>query len=339
VSDFAATLRALVAGDALAGDAAYDAFAAMMDGAWSPARVGAFLAALAAKGETAHELACAARAMRERATHVEHAASRVVDTCGTGGDGAETINVSTAAALVVASCGVVVAKHGNRAASSACGSADVLEALGVDLEEAAELAAARLARDGFAFLFAQRYHPAARAVWPIRRELGIRTTFNLLGPLANPALATHQVIGVARVEHLALVAGAMAELGIAGAVVRGRDGTDEVSGEAPTDVVSVDASGSRAWVLDPGAFGVSASRASLRGGSVAGNAAALEAIVAGERSPRADVVALNAALVLVVAGAAGDLAEGLREARAATSDGRAHAMLARVREPISQECV
>jgi len=338
VSDYAAALRTLVAGEALPGDVAHAAFAAMMDGAWSPARVGAFLAALAAKGETAHELACAARAMRERATRVEHAVPRIVDTCGTGGDGAETINVSTAAALVVAGCGVVVAKHGNRAASSACGSADVLEHLGVDLEEYPERASARLARDGFAFLFAQRYHPAARAVGPIRRELGIRTAFNLLGPLANPALATHQVIGVARREHLALVAGAMAELGIAGAVVRGRDGTDEVSGDAPTDVISVDADGSRAWVLQPGSLGIAASHASLRGGSVAENAAALESIVGGERSPRADVVALNAALALVVAGAAGDLAEGLHAARAAMRDGRARAVLAQLRVPISQEC-
>jgi anthranilate phosphoribosyltransferase len=334
VSDYASLLRSLVVRRDLDADAMTYAIGAMMDEAWTPAQSGAFLAALATKGEAAAEVVGAARAMRERSLHVEHELEIVVDTCGTGGDGACTINVSTAAGFVLAGCGVHVAKHGNRAASSACGSADVLEAAGIAIEESAEFARARLERDRFAFLFAQRYHPAARAIGPVRRQLGIRTIFNILGPLANPARATHQVIGVSQPSHLELLGEALAALGaVAGAIVHARSGIDEVAGDAPTDVYEFGPGGVRRWTLDPAEFGVHAAPGALAGGTPHENATALAAILGGESSPRADVVALNAALLLVVAGRAGDLFEGLALARTSLRDGAARAVFDRLRNP------
>ena len=276
--------------------------------------------------------------MRARSLRVEHALDVVVDTCGTGGDGAHTINVSTAAGFVVAGCGVHVAKHGNRAASNACGSADVLEAAGIALEEAPDVARARLERERFVFLFAQYYHPAARAVAPARRELGVRTIFNLLGPLANPARATHQVIGVSHAAHLELLGAALADLGgVAGAIVHARSGIDEVAGDAPTDVHQFGPDGVRRWTLDPADYGVRAPAGALAGGTPRENAAALGAILGGERSPRADVVALNAALVLVIAGRARDVREGFALARGSLRDGAAHTVFDRLRSSTSVE--
>jgi anthranilate phosphoribosyltransferase len=274
--------------------------------------------------------------MRERSVRVEHGFPLVVDVVGTGGDGAHTINISTAAAFIVAGCGVKVAKHGNRAASSSCGSADVLEALGVPLDRGPDEAAHVLRDAGICFLFAQRHHPAMRAVGPIRRELGVRTIFNVLGPLTNPASANRQVIGVARPEHLELVASALHALGAqAGAVVHSDDGLDEVSGDAPTQVVQFDRGGMRTWTLDPARYGVRASLAEIRGGDAATNAAALLAILDGERSPRADLVLLNAALALVVASEAVDIEDGMARGRTAVETGRARAALDALREGTS----
>jgi anthranilate phosphoribosyltransferase len=331
--DYPALLRAVLAGEDLTADEAAQAVGAIMDETMSPVRAAALLAALAAKGETAAEVVGAARAMRERSVRVDHGLPLVLDIVGTGGDGAHTINISTAAALVVAGCGIAVGKHGNRAASSSCGSADVLEALGVQLERDPDVSA-RLLRDAcITFLFAQRHHPAFRAVGPIRRELGVRTIFNVLGPLTNPAGANRQVVGVAHERHLHLLAEALRDLGgEAAAVVHSASGLDEIAGDGPTHVVQFDATGMRRWTLDPSDYGVYAPLQAIRGGDAAFNAAVLLAIIEGEKSPRADLVALNAALALVVAGAAADITEGMATARAAIARGAARGALDALRE-------
>jgi anthranilate phosphoribosyltransferase len=328
MNDFPALLRSVLAGQSLSADDAAQAIGAIMDETISPVRTAALFAALAAKGETAAEVVGAARAMRERSVRVEHGLPLVLDIVGTGGDGAHTINISTAAALVIAGAGVPVAKHGNRAASSKCGSADVLEALGVELERDPDTSA-RLLRDAFiTFLFAQRHHPAMRVVGPIRRELGVRTIFNVLGPLTNPAGANRQVVGVADERHLVLLAEALRDLGgDAAAVVHSASGLDEIAGDGPTHVVQFDAHGMRRWTLEPGDYGVHAPLEQLRGGDAAFNAAALLAIIEGEQSPRADLVVLNAALALVVAGAAEEIAEGMALARASIARGAARGAL------------
>ncbi len=331
--EFKRILRSVIAGENLSQQDAAGVIGAIMDETITPVRAAALLAALAAKGETVDEVVGAARAMRERGVHVEHDLPLVLDIVGTGGDGAHSINISTTAAFVVAGCGVPVAKHGNRAASSLCGSADVLETLGVELDRGPEAAARTLRTSGMAFLFAPRYHPAMRAVAPIRRELGVRTVFNVLGPLTNPASASRQVVGVARAEHVALVADALRALGVeAGAVVHGEDGLDEISGSAPTRVVSFDRNGTRAWTLDPARYGVHAPIAAIRGADAAFNAAALLAILDGERSPRADLVLLNAALALVVAGEAVDIDDGIARGRTSVETGRARASLEALRQ-------
>jgi len=333
VTEFPALLRAVLAGEDLTADEAAQAVGAIMDETMSPVRAAALLAALAAKGETAAEVVGAARAMRERSVRVEHGLPLVLDIVGTGGDGAHTINISTAAALVVAGCGIPVGKHGNRAASSKCGSADVLEALGVQLERDPEVSARLLREACITFLFAQRHHPAFRAVGPIRRELGVRTIFNVLGPLTNPAGANRQVVGVAHERHLALLAEALRDLGgDAAAVVHSASGLDEIAGDGPTHVVQFDAAGMRRWTLDPADYGVHAPLEAIRGGDAAFNAEVLLAIIEGEKSPRADLVVLNAALALVVAGAAGDITEGMATARAAIARGAARGALDALRE-------
>jgi anthranilate phosphoribosyltransferase len=338
VHDFRSILRQVLAGHDLDADLMAFSVGAMMDASWTPVQAGAFLAALATKGETATEVFGAAEAMRARSLHVEHDVPLVVDTCGTGGDGAHTINVSTAAGFVLAGCGLHVAKHGNRAASSLCGSADVLEACGIAIDTPPEIARVQLERDRFAFLFAPLYHPAAKEVGPVRRELGVRTIFNILGPLANPARATHQVIGVASERHLELVGGALQSLGArAGAVVHAQSGIDEISGDGVTHVYQFSGGVARRWTLDPASVGVSAPAGALSGGSPSYNAAALRAILEGERTPRADVVALNAALVLVVAERAADLREGLELARASLSGGAALDVFDRLRRPTEME--
>jgi len=333
-----ALLRALIAGHDLDDEQMAFAIGAIMDGAWSQVQAGAFLAALATKGEKPAEVVGAAEAMRARALHVEHELPLVVDTCGTGGDGAQTINISTAVAFVLAARGIAVGKHGNRAASSRCGSADVLEACGIRIDAPPEVARIALEHDRFAFLFAQLYHPAMREVAPVRRDLGVRTIFNLLGPLANPARATHQVIGVADEAHLELVGQALARLGAqAGAVVHATNGIDEIAGDVPTHVYQFTPQGARRWLLDPSDFAIFAPAASIAGGDPATNAAALRAILAGERSPRADVVALNAALGLVVAERASSLAEGLALARETLWNGAALAVFTSIRRPTEVE--
>jgi anthranilate phosphoribosyltransferase len=328
-----ALLRRLIAGEHLSGDEAAAFIGAIMDGEYTPAQAAGLLVGLAAKGETPEEIAGAARAMRERSVAVEHGLPSVVDVVGTGGDGANTINISTMAALVVAAAGVPVAKHGNRAASSACGSADVLEAAGLVLEISPGTAGAMLREAGFTFMFAPRFHPAMRNVGPVRRELGVRTIFNVLGPLTNPARATHQLVGVARRDLLETVGDVLRRLGVvAGAVVHAANGLDEIAGDAPTYVYSFDANGGRSWVLEPRAYGIDVPLEDLVGGSVDVCKEAFLAILGGERRPAAKVVALNAAMVLHAIGTEASLEDALERADAVLRSGAALRTFERAKE-------
>ncbi len=327
-------LERLLAGEDLDRDTMQACFTALMAGEWAEPQQAAFLVALRAKGETPSEVAAAASVLRAFAVPVETSRAPLIDTCGTGGDGAHTLNISTAAALVAAACGVAVAKHGNRSVSSRCGSADVLEALGVPLEMEPEQVGALLDAEGFAFLFAPRFHPAMRAVMPVRRALGVRTVFNLLGPLSNPAGVRRQVVGVYGAAVQPLVAGALAELGAERAwVVHGDDGLDEISVSAPTRVIEVrDGRVAGEFVVHPAELGVAApNRAALAGGEATENAARLRAILAGEeRSAAADAVAINAGAALVVAGLVESLSEGVVRARASLASAAPSEKLAAV---------
>jgi anthranilate phosphoribosyltransferase len=332
-SNFPTLLRRVLAGSDLAERESADVIGAIVDEEISAVQAAGLLTALAAKGECAAEVAGAARAMRERSVRVEHGLPLVADIVGTGGDGADTINISTMAALVLAAAGVPVAKHGNRAASSACGSADVLEARGLSLAVTPNAAARMLREAGFTFLFAPRYHPAMKIVAPVRSALGVRTIFNVLGPLINPALATHQIVGVARPELLELVGDVLRDLGVrAGAVVHGAGGIDEIGGDGPAAVYSFDESGTRRWTLDPASLGVKAGRSEIGGGSVEACVDAFDAILGGERSARSDVVALNAALALHVCGRAKDLTDAFELSRATLASGAALRTFARAKE-------
>lgn len=331
--NFSALLRRALSGADLSECESSEVIGAVVDEAISPVQAAGLLTALAAKGECAAEVAGAARAMRERSVRLDHGLPLVADVVGTGGDGADTINISTMAALVLAAAGVPVAKHGNRAASSACGSADVLEARGLSLEVGPDAAARMLRGANFTFLFAPRYHPAMKIVAPVRRELGVRTIFNVLGPLINPAFATHQVVGVARPELLQLVGDVLRDLGVrAGAVVHGSGGIDEIGGDGPADIYSFDESGARRWVLDPAEFGVKARRSDIVGGSLEACVAAFDAILGGERSARSDVVALNAAVGLHVSGRTDTLQHAFELARATLASGAALQTFARAKE-------
>lgn len=324
--DHKRVLEALLNGDDLDASTMEALMGAVMDGELEHAQVAGLLVALRAKGESGIEVAAAARAMRARAIRVT-APAEAIDTCGTGGDGAETINISTASALVAAAGGVSVAKHGNRSVSSRCGSADVLEALGVRLDLDREDLTTLLEEVGIAFLFAQQLHPAMKAVVPIRKALGVRTIFNLLGPLTNPAGVRRQVLGVWGSEVQDLVAEALAELGaIRAFVVHSEDGLDEFSVIARTTVVEVcDGELSGRWTVDPTDLGLRADDPeSLCGGNVDDNARRMCAILGGEeRSAASEAVALNAAAALVVAGKVDDFASGLKSARELLASGAA----------------
>ncbi len=300
-------------------------FEALLAGEWTPVQVGAFAVALRMNGETGEVIAAAVEAMRATMTPVRHDLPLVVDTCGTGGDGAQTLNLSSAAAVLVAACGVPVAKHGNRSASSRCGSADVFEAMGIPLDVPPEKQAGVLREAGIAFLYARAHHPALRHAGVARSELGVRTIFNALGPLANPARATHQLVGVYADALRPVVAGALGRLGITKAwVVRSEDGLDEVSPAAPTRVTEVDAHGEvRERIVAPEDFGLPrTSLSALAGGEVATNALAVRSILEGEPHPARDAIVLNAAAALHLA--TGDSLRACAErARAALEDGGA----------------
>lgn len=305
------------------------AFGEVADGRASPVAAGALLVALRTKGETAGEIAAAARALLARAVLVPCDDPRTLDVCGTGGDGAGTFNVSTAAALVVAGAGVPVAKHGNRAASSRAGTIDVFEALGVRADLPIPDAARVLREVGIAPFFARRAHPAMAALAPVRAELGIRTLMNALGPLLNPAGVKRQLVGVYDRALLPTLAAALRELGAVRAlVVHGADGLDEITVTGRTFAVELHQGRLVDRTIEPEALGIPLARPEdLRGGDAAENAALVRGVLAGEPGPRRDVVALNAAAALVVAEAARDLAEGLSLARRSIDSGAAAARL------------
>jgi anthranilate phosphoribosyltransferase len=279
------------------------AFDAILAGAWTPVQVAAFAVALRMHGESVDTIVAAAESMRAAMAVVPHDLPLVVDTCGTGGDGAQTLNLSSAAAVVVAACGVPVAKHGNRSASSRCGSADVFEALGIPLDIPPARQGEILCEAGIAFLFATAHHGALRHARQARTELGVRTVFNALGPLANPAHATHQLLGVYDDALRPIAARALGHLGSKRAwVVRGEDGLDEVSPTAPTRVSELADGEVRERVVTPEDFGLArTSPAAIAGGDIPTNARAVEALLSGGHHPARDAVILNAAATLVVA--------------------------------------
>ncbi len=320
-----ATLARLVDGRDLARAEARAVMAAVMDGETTPAQIAGLLVALRAKGETVEEIAGFAEAMRERVVAVTPKRTPIIDVVGTGGDGANTFNISTAAAIVAAAAGAAVAKHGNRAASSTCGAADVLEELGLDLEQAPGRIALSIDELGFGFMFARAHHPAMRHAAPVRQELGMRTVFNLLGPLSNPAGARDGVFGVATASLARTYAETLAALGARRAfVVHGDGGIDELSPGGPNLIVEVDGGEIREWELDPRALGIYPSDpADLAGGNAQENAATLVRLFNGEPGARRDAVILNAAAALVTAGIADDLPDGLSHAEAAVDSGLA----------------
>jgi len=301
----------------------------IMSGNATDAQIGAVMAALATKGETFSELAGAARAMRRKAVRIQTNADTVVDTCGTGGDASNTFNISTTAAFVVAGCGVTVAKHGNRSISSKCGSADLLEALGVKLEAGPEVVEEAVRQIGIGFLFAPLFHGAMRHAAKARKELGVRSIFNMLGPLTNPAGANCQLIGVYAPELTEMFAQALQRLGARRAfVVHGHDGLDEISVCAPTRVCELNNGSIRTYDLYPEQLiGRRADPSDMAGGTPAENAEITMRVLSGETGPRRDVVVVNAAAALLAAGAARDFSEGLIMAGAAIDQGRAKGKL------------
>ncbi|HXH06586.1 MAG TPA: anthranilate phosphoribosyltransferase [Vicinamibacterales bacterium] len=331
---FAELLEKLSRRRDLTAEEAAAAMEAIMDGRAQPSQIAGLLVGLAVKGERPAELVGFARAMRARALRLAPPPGALLDTCGTGGDRAHTFNVSTVAALVVAACGVRVAKHGNRSVSSRCGSADVLEALGVRVDAPPPVVERCLAEAGIGFLFAPTFHPSMKHAAPTRRELGIRTAFNLLGPLTNPAGATRQVTGVPRPELTELVARALALLGAERAwVVHGADGLDEISTTGYTKVSECRDGTVTTFYVHPADAGLpKADAGALAGGDAAANAAIARAVLAGEHGPARDVVLLNAGAALLVAGRAGDLREGVRAAAAAIDSGAAQRTLERLIE-------
>jgi anthranilate phosphoribosyltransferase len=327
-----AALAAVVDGRSLERAEARAAMGAVMDGEATPAQLAAFLVALRMRGETVDELTGFAEAMRQRVVRVE-APAGTIDVVGTGGDRSGTINVSTGAALVAAAAGVPVAKHGNRAITSQAGSADVLEALGVRTDHDADSAAAALRELGFAFLFAPAFHPAMRHAGPTRRELGIRTAFNFLGPLTNPAGATRAVLGIGVAAAAPAYAAVVAALGTERTLVVHGAGVDELPLDGSGVIHDVSPAGVTRSEVDPAALGLAvAPLSALAGGTAAENATMLEAILAGsDRGPRRDVVLLNAAAAFVAADRAPDLRAGLALAAATVDAGFATALLARLR--------
>ena len=302
----------------------------IMRGEASPALLAALLTALRLKGETAEEIAGFAGEMRAHAHQIKAKNQPVVDTCGTGGDASGSFNVSTVAAFIVAGAGVTVAKHGNRSVSSKCGSADVLEACGAKIDWPPAQAEKCLNEVGVAFLFAPLFHPAMKNVMPVRKELGIRTVFNILGPLTNPAGATGQILGVFKPELTEIMADVLGRLGCKRAfVVHGHDGLDEFTLSDATRVSELNTGQIKTYDVTPEELGLTrAPRETVRGGTAADNAAILKAILSGaDKGPRRDVVLMNAAAALVTAGRAADLKSGLAAAQKSIDSGTAHSKL------------
>jgi anthranilate phosphoribosyltransferase len=326
-----AALASIVEGRTLSVEEAGLAMGAVMDGEATPAQLAALLMGLRMRGETVEELAGFASAMRERVLKVQ-APEGAIDVVGTGGDGSNTFNISTAAALVVASAGVPVAKHGNRAITSRSGSADVLEALGIRIDHDAESAARALRELGFAFMFAPAFHPAMRHAGPTRREIGFRTSFNLLGPLTNPAGARRALIGVGDGSIAARIAQVAALLGTDRTLVVHGERVDELPLDGTGEVHDVFGDGILSFTVSVEALGLErAPTSALAGGTAAENAAIVESIFAGETGPRRDVVVLNAGAAFVASGTVDGLDEGVAAARAALDAGEPRVLLERLR--------
>ncbi|MEM6475956.1 MAG: anthranilate phosphoribosyltransferase [Pseudomonadota bacterium] len=304
------------------------AFGALLDGKTSEEEIEQFLVALSERGETSNEIAGAARALRARLIPIS-APENAIDVCGTGGDGHHTLNVSTAVSLVVAACGVPVAKHGNRAASSKAGAADTLEALGLDMDAAGRTAEKTLAEIGISFLFAKNHHPAMGRIQPIRKKIGKRTIFNLMGPLSNPAKVTSQLIGIARPAYVPIYAGAMAKLGTGRSlIVSGDEGLDELSLAGGNEVAVVTGNAFEMQRMHPDDAGLSmAPIEAIRGDDATHNAAALKALLMGAPGPYRDAVLFNAAGALAVAGQGSEWNDRVAMAGEAIDSGRAMALL------------
>ena len=315
----------VIAGEDLAGDEAYNVMNEIMEGQATDAQIAAFVIALRLKGETVDEITGFTRVMREKATRINHKAENVVDTCGTGGDGTHTFNISTAAAIISAAAGATVAKHGNRSVSSSCGSADVLKELGVNIEIEKEKVEECIDAVGIGFLFAPLLHKAMKYAIGPRREIGIRTVFNILGPLTNPAGAKAQLLGVydeALTETMAAVLGNLGSTHVF--VVHGRDGLDEISITSPTKVSELKDGAISNYTIEPEDFDLPmADLESIKGGDPAANAKIVKDVLSGVPGPRRDIAVLNAAAVLTAADIAGGIAEGIKTAQEAINSGKA----------------
>jgi len=329
-------LHRVASGENLSAPEAREAMLAILEGESTTAQIAAFLVALRMKGETPEELLGFARAMREKSARVQVCADShpLLDTCGTGGDGGRTFNISTIAAFVVAGAGVRVAKHGNRSLTSVCGSADLLEEFGIHLLTTPDAVAYAIREVGIGFMFAPAFHPAMRHAQPARMELKMRTVFNLLGPLVNPAGATRQLIGAPTVEAAELMANALAELGSERAfVVHGSDGLDEVTTTGATQVFEVHQNRVRRFAWHPADFEIQASRlADLAGGDRSMNRRIATSILEGEPGPRRDIVLVNAAAALIAAGAAAEVSEAMHLATQSLDSGAAAQKLSALAE-------
>lgn len=323
------TLSKLVHGDPIGDEDAYQTMKEIMCGEATDAQIGSYLTALRIRGETPEVIAGSARAMRERYTAIPSHRDVVVDTCGTGGDGAHTINISTAAAFVAAGAGVAVAKHGNRSVSSRCGSADVLESLGVDISVSPAIMAKCLDEIGIAFLYAVSLHPAMKHAIGPRRELALRTIFNVLGPLSNPASTQHGVLGVYSRDLVDTIANAAVGLGFEHFfVVHGNDGLDEITTTTTTHIGEVRDGSVTFYDLDPTEYGIErCAPEALTGGEPAENAQVIRDILDGKPGPHRDIVLLNAAAAIVAGGGASDLREGLAAAAQSVDSGAAREKL------------
>ncbi len=311
---------------------AADAMAVIMRGEAAPAQIAGLLVGLAMKGERPSELVGFAQTMRANAVPINAGPGAVFDTCGTGGDRSGTFNISTASAIVLAACGMKVAKHGNRSVSSQCGSADVLEALGVNIQGSSAIAAACLDDAGMAFLFAPTFHPAMKHAAQARKDLGVRTAFNLLGPLTNPARPSRQMVGVPRPELTELLARSLSLLGAERAwVVHGADGLDELSTTGYTKVSECRGASVQTFYVHPADFGLAkAAPDALKGGDAATNAAIVRAVLSGESGRPRDVVLLNAGAALFVGGRAETVKDGIAQAAAAIDSGASRKVLEQV---------
>jgi len=333
VSDLKPFIQQVIDGRPLSAEESASALDVIMTGGATPAQVGALLTALRMRGETVEEIAGFARTMRKHALRVELADDPrpVIDTCGTGGDAAGTFNISTTAAFVVAGAGVRVAKHGNRSMTSRCGSADVLEGLGIGLHLTPEQVAACINATGFGFMFAQAFHPAMKHVGPVRREIGIRTTFNVLGPLTNPAGVRRQLIGVSERRVAETLAEVLALLGTERVLfVTAHDGIDEISVCGPTDIVEFDRARGETvtYTIEPKQFGLEeCTRESILGGDVSDNVSITLAVLNGDDGPPKTVTLINAGAALYAAGAADSIERGVAIAADSIDSGRAYGVL------------